>query len=135
MTTLNDLAPWPSEDDTTAASLLKYFTAVTFVYENEVSALTHAAFNDDATDDDKRRYSDACHKVVAGFGEVLLLRSLIEVAPEKADDIARDLRLCLIDGSVIPELLWEWMVESGIDPEQVKALAAADRSEHLKAAS
>lgn len=124
MTTLNDIAPWPDEDEVTAESLLKHFTAAAFVHEGDTHELSRTAFRDGATAEDKRRYADAANALVARFGEVLLLRALVEAVPDKADGIARRLWGALTDGSVIPELLWDWLTEHNVDPEQVVKLAA-----------
>lgn len=121
MTTLNDLAPLPSsEDEVTAENLLKHLTVRASASENETHTLAHKALGADASPEDVRRYTESFALLSARFGVVFLLRQIQQQSsPGWADEVARHLWSLWQDGGSIPEFLWDWLAESGIDPEQI----------------
>lgn len=63
---------------------------------------------------------DAMARFVYEFGCAHLLReALAHLGPVDADEIARALWEAWDDGGTPGELLWEWLTEYGINPEQV----------------
>lgn len=61
-----------------------------------------------------------------------LLMSIKKLAPEHADEIARDLTDRLESGDYYPDMVWHWLSERGIDPERIRtetiAAIAAEES-------
>jgi hypothetical protein len=112
---LNDLAPYPrTEQDATADAVARNLTVV-------------AQFNwrrmlDTETGEDTR---SATNLLVNLYGIVKVLKALQAVAPETADEVARDLWGDWQDGGVLGEWLHAWLTEYGIDPERVNATAAS----------
>jgi hypothetical protein len=67
-----------------------------------------------------RRYSDAVVLLAFQFSTVFLLRQVREVAPDRADEIAKQLHTMWQDGGCFNECLFDWLVEAGIDPAAVQ---------------
>lgn len=111
---LNDIAPYPRhEAEATADALARNLTVV-------------AQFNwrrmlDTDTGEDTRA---ATNLLVNLYGIVKVLKALQAVAPETADEVARDLWADWQDGGALGEWLHAWLRDFGIDPEQVNAAAA-----------
>jgi hypothetical protein len=111
---LNDIAPYPRrESDATAEALARNLTVV-------------AQFNwrrmlDTETGEDTR---SATNLLVNLYGIVKVLKALQAVAPETADEVARDLWGDWQDGGVLGEWLHSWLEGFGIDPVRVNAAAS-----------
>lgn len=111
---LNDIAPYPAtEDEVTAESLARHLT---------VTAWAHRTHRKNATSSTDREW--ATSEIVNTFGIVSLLRALQAVAPETADEAAKDLWLAWEDGGSVDEWLHAWLTGFGIAPERVDAAAA-----------
>ena len=111
-TTLNDIAPWPrTEDEVTADSLGRHLT---------VTAWAHRTHRKNATGTDREW---ATSEIVNTFGIVSVLRALQAVAPQAADEAAKNLWSAWDDGGSVYELLHSWLTEYGIDPGRVDATA------------
>lgn len=110
---LNDIAPWPrTEDEATADSLGRFLV---------VQAWAHRTHRRTATSDTDREW--ATSEIVNSFGIAWALRALQSVAPDTADEAARDLWLAWEDGAAVEEWLWSWLTGFGIDPAGVDAVA------------
>jgi hypothetical protein len=134
MTSLNDLAPYPTRvEDVTADSLARHFTVQAAAHAHDASVMCREATTAGGNAN-WGPYNELVEHLFVEFGVVLLLRTVAHKDVDQADELARDL-FSQWDAADLHDWLFEWMVEYGIDPEQVKALAAADRSETLKAAS
>lgn len=58
---------------------------------------------------------------VADWTSLVLLRTVMVLEPQHTpDEVARELWTGWEDGSGPAELLWEWLVEAGIDPEEIE---------------
>lgn len=111
---LNEIAPYPrSESEVTAESLGRHLT---------VQAWAHRTHRQSATSLADREW--ATSEVVNLFGIASFLRALQAVAPETADEAAKNLWLAWDDGGAIDEWLHTWLVGFGIDPERVNAAAS-----------
>lgn len=105
---LNNLAPYPrSVDDVTADSLGRYLAVQAWAHH------THRPTDREQT----------AAETADLFGLAWLLRTLKVVAPETADEAAKDLWLAWEDGGAVREWLWTWLIGAGIDPEEVTAAA------------
>jgi hypothetical protein len=103
-----NLAPYPIDaEDVTADGLAKHLA---------VSAQRRFRANMDAPDLDRT----ALNLFVKEWAVIYLLREMEERAGVKvADDVARALWESWNDGSHLGEMLWEWLTEYGINPEEV----------------
>lgn len=120
--TLEDLAPYPGEDDCTAEALAKHLAAGTWHAMGLVSGVYRDAFADGAHPDALKAFAYLNASITESFGVVFLLRQLREHAPEAADEAAAELRAYWEDGA-LSEWLWEWLDGWGIDTEQIEELA------------
>lgn len=111
---LNTIAPYPSrESEATADALARNLTVV--------AQLNWRRMLDTETAEETRA---ATNLMVNLFGIVKVLKALQTVAPETADEVARDLWSDWEDGGSVGEWLHSWLRDFGIDPEQVNAAAA-----------
>jgi len=111
---LNDIAPYPrSVDEVTAYSLGRHLAVQAWVQR------THRRTATSGTD-----WEWSTSEIVNLFAIVWLLRALQAVAPETADEAAKDLWLAWEDGGAVREWLWSWLTAAGIDPGQVTAVAS-----------
>lgn len=117
--TLNDIAPYPQDQDEVTAEKLTRNLAV-YAQANFRWML------DDASDGKRR---EAMMQVVNLYGLVKILRAFTERDPEGADEVARELWADWDAGDSLGEWLWEWLTEYGIDPEQVAEAAATTQEE------
>lgn len=117
---LNDIAPYPTGDNVTAENLALYETVGAYAYDVHVSELSKEAFSSESGSEVARRYHDALVTFTARFAVAFLLRKIREVVPDQADEIAEHLHGLWMDGGSMPEFLWDWLVEDGIDPRVVK---------------
>lgn len=126
--TLNDIAPWPATAaEATAEKVLKHLTVCAAAQQEEARRLCTDAFKPGADPAGLTRYIESFEVLGYRFITVYLLRIFAEVAPERADGLARELWSLMRDTEMIPELLWDWLSEYGIDPEQVAALAKDEK--------
>jgi hypothetical protein len=110
---LNTIAPYPSrESEATADALARNLTVV--------AQLNWRRMLDTETAEETRA---ATNLMVNLFGIVKVLKALQTVAPETADEVARDLWSDWEDGGSVGEWLHSWLRDFGIDPEQVNAAA------------
>lgn len=119
MNVLDKIAPYPTrEEDVTADVMASHFAA--FALMHQALVLNHLDFDKDHAD-----YMKSVGHAVSYYGLASLLRQVIEHAGAvKADEVAKDLWLAWEDGSSVGEWCWEWLTESGIDPEAVQEAAA-----------
>lgn len=111
---LNTIAPYPSrESEATADALARNLTVV--------AQLNWRRMLDTETAEETRA---ATNLMVNLFGIVKVLKALQTVAPETADEVARDLWSDWEDGGSVGEWLHSWLRDFGIDPERVNAAAA-----------
>lgn len=110
---VNDIAPYPRrEADATADALARNLTVV--------AQLNWRRMLDTETGEDTRA---ATNLLVNLYGIVKVLKALQAVAPETADEVARDLWADWHDGGAVGEWLHAWLVGFGIDPARVDAVA------------
>lgn len=110
---LNGIAPYPTrEQDATADSLARNLTVV--------AQLNWQRMLDTEKAEDIRA---ATGLMVNLFGIVKVLKALQSVAPETADEVARDLWADWEDGGSVGEWLHSWLRDFEIDPERVQAAA------------
>lgn len=128
MTTINEFAPYPTDEDGVTAESIARSTAV--------SAFGRQQFIDEYMHSDtpagKRLYMSEIGTLVNQYGVVFLLRELAEVDPERADAAAKRLWGDWEDGQSVAERLWQWVHDYGIDPEQVNRTAEAQARESVK---
>lgn len=113
MSNLNEIAPYPrSESEVTAESLARSLMV-------QAQANWHRMLTAATTAESR----EATNRLVDVYGQVALLKALQAVAPETADEAARDLWADWEDGGAIGERLHGWLTAAGIDPERVNAAA------------
>lgn len=111
---LNDLAPYPRrESEVTAESLVRSLMV-------QAQANRHRMFYDR----DANGAVSGGNRLIDVYGVVKLLKVLQTVAPDVADEAARDLWSDWHDGAAVGEWLHAWLLGAGIDPERVNAAAA-----------
>lgn len=120
--TLDDLAPYPGEDDCTAEALAKHLAAGTWHAMGLVSGVYREAFADGAHPDALKAFAYLNASITESFGVVFLLRQLREHAPEAADKAAAELRAYWEDGA-LSEWLWEWLTDWQVSTEQLNDIA------------
>jgi len=49
-----------------------------------------------------------------------LMMTIKKLAPEQADDVARNINARLESGDYYPEMVWSWLRDRGIDPERIR---------------
>jgi hypothetical protein len=130
MTTLEDLAPWPSKQEMSAVSVARSFAVEAYVQAYETHRLcSEASERFRATGHaDWAPTAKASDRTFTEFAVVFLLRVLAEKLPDEADEITRELVQCGEDGDLV-EWLWDWLEEWGIDPDEVAKLAKQPRQE------
>lgn len=110
---LNDLAPYPRrESEVTAESLARSLMV-------QAQANRHRMMYDRTPDG----AVSGGNRLIDVYGVVKLLKVLQTVAPDVADEVARDLWSDWEDGATVAEWLHAWLTSAGIDPEQVNAAA------------
>lgn len=113
MSTLNDIAPYPTTvDEVTADSLGRYLAVRGWAH------LTHRKYATSSTD---REWVTS--EIVDTFGIVSVLRALQAVDEGKADEAAKGVWSAWDDGAAVGEWLHSWLTGYGIDPERVDAAA------------
>lgn len=114
-TTINDLAPFPADVETMVArDLAKAFAAHGFL-------ASYLAFHLPPNHPDEQV---AVTTMLTHFGISFLLRDLIDLAPEQADEVAQGLWGSWVSGNDPAEFLADWLAEDGIDPEEVIRIGA-----------
>lgn len=110
---LNDIAPYPRRSsDVTAEALARSLSVQALA---NWTRMTEAPAEQAVT---------AGNRLVDVYGVVKLLKVLQTVAPDVADEVARDLWSDWHDGAAVAEWLHAWLTTAGIDPEQVNAAAS-----------
>lgn len=119
---LKDLLAYPTRvEDVTARSLLRYLLVQTRVLGARVA---NAAAGDAVPfgPDNRAELRRWAGEYGMAFAAAHLLRVLIADDPHNqgADDAARTLWECWGDGANMGELLWDWLTDEGIAPEQIQ---------------
>jgi hypothetical protein len=117
---LGEIAPFPPVGAVTAENLLRHETAGAYAHEIRTRAASKAAFATVPGSPEWRRYYDSVVTLAARFGVAFLLRQLREIDPARADEAAQHLHGLWLDGGSMPEFLFDWLVEAGIDPREVE---------------
>lgn len=117
---------WPhSVEDATADRVARHLTqAATYTAGQMDTVLPRlmATPKVDWTAPDARLHSALTSAYVAKFGVAYLLRSIAEKDPELADRLAADYYDACEDGATPSELLWQWGVAYGQDPQAIHAI-------------
>lgn len=111
---LDELTQWPTKrEDATADLMLRIVARDTQVsWLKKWKAL-------EAGPSQAEVYTGHLHAVLAGVGFLLCLRELRDVAPDAADDFARDYWAMCDAGDSVGEVLWELGQQAGLDMELV----------------
>ena len=123
---LTDIAPYPlTEASATAEAIAKHLTAQAYLTSGVAFEAAREAFTPGAESDPEkvRAYGEVAARSMDQFGAVYLLRALVQHAPDKVEEVARGLWECWRDGGAMPEFLYDWLTEYGIDPGRVDAAA------------
>jgi hypothetical protein len=130
MSSLEKFAAYPtSEQDVTADKLARISAVQAQASWSRIFPLLHA--KNEAKGKPNAKDADDIHyltmaNAVAEYTVVHLLRTLQEHAPEKADEVARDIWGTWEDGGAVGEWVWEWLAGYGINPDEVSAAAKPD---------
>ena len=118
-TYVEQLAPYPdSGDPDVARKLARYLTCL--VQGDIAHTAGHYYMSSPVGDKQAARdYALVIGRMVGNFGTLSLLRTLIVRDPELANSAARQLVDDWNAGEAVGEWVWQWLVESGIDPERV----------------
>lgn len=128
MTTLNDLAPYPTRlSEVTANSLACALAVRAHARQSTINDL-------DAEPLTGRLYATTVGTIVSDYAVIEMLAKLAAVSVDAADEAAREIWEDWEDGQAVAVGLWQYVAAYGIDPEQVARIAAANRNA-LKAAS
>lgn len=137
MNIADKFAPYPtSEDDVTADRLARHMAVAGFTASAQVFPTVYAR---DAAEGPGRANKDTAEAKAAQeihhltllntineYAIVHLLRALIEHAPDKADEVAKDLWGAWDDGGAVGEELGEWLTGYGIDPAAITTAVAVE---------
>lgn len=111
MSTVKQVAPYPTTaDEVTATGLARHLTAAAhsrqpLLFDPERSWAFNEAFGS---------------AYVAEYATAALLRALVAVDQQRADEVARDVWESWEDGGDVGEHLREWLTEYGIDPDALE---------------
>lgn len=121
---------WPRcVEDATADRVARHLTQAATYTAGEMDAILPrlmAKPKVDWTHPDARLYSALTSAYVAKFGVAYLLRQVAEKHPELADELAADYYDACEDGATPSELLWEWGVAYGQDPQAMHDAGGRD---------
>lgn len=117
MTSLRDLARWPtSSDDTTAAALIRHAWVMTTWHATRAIELAHRPAGDPL-------FMAACAAQVDAFAVATTLEALTDADPGRADETARRIWEGADDGGHPGELAWDRAQVLDIDHAAVVSLA------------
>lgn len=130
MTTLNDLAPWPTRiEDVTANSLAAALAVRAHARQSGLDDMLV-----DSNEGARRLFALTVGTIVSDYAVIEMLAKLAALSVEAADAAAREIWEDIADGQAVAVGLWQYVAAYGIDPDQV-ARIAADNWAALKAAS
>lgn len=110
----NDVGPYPkTEGEVTADSLIRYYLALVSIRCEE----SITAFDLPTTAENLRVIKAASDSFVQSWTVLALLRQVRLAAPDIADSVALSLWQSWEDGGSMPEFLWEWARDEGVDPD------------------
>jgi hypothetical protein len=130
-TLIDKFAPYPkTEADATAQNVYRYLLVSAQVSHLRWQAMDKPYVDSTPSDPKHRVLADAyfagAELFISHWSTVALLRHVMGLPsawvdePEPGtDDIARHLWLGWEDGGGPAEVLWDWLVEAGIDPEEI----------------
>lgn len=128
---LMDATDWPKyTEDATADALILHSARVSMAIRAKADVLMGEAF--DLPKDDPqwrpamRAYMDAATAMIAESSVAILLHKVQRHSREQADALARILWELTEDGGVLPELMYDYLTERGIDADAVWAAAEED---------
>lgn len=115
MTTIDKLAPWPSEvDEVTADKLARFYTVAGWQGWTQWTDMLGKA----ESEADKTLRELCLHVAVDCFAVADLLRNVQVYAKDHADEIAKDVYVALDEGGTVGELLHDFLRSYGIDPAE-----------------
>ncbi|MET9339222.1 hypothetical protein [Nonomuraea sp. NPDC003804] len=122
MSSLHDIAPFPSVHDATAKSIGAHYAALALLHHT--LAMDHL---------DPRKDRDAYHRsanmAILAYGVAHLLHAFAEI-PGRGDEAALELWQDTMNPPAFGPQLWEWLAGAGVNPaEVVKAAAEAAQAE------
>ncbi|MBN6054566.1 hypothetical protein JYK22_21670, partial [Nonomuraea sp. RK-328] len=121
---LNEIAPFPkTADEVTADSLARALTASAYLASGNIQFPSPLAPREEF-----RRHAIAIKAVTREFAAAYLLRSLKEHAPDKADEVAKQL-FDMWSGGDIDEWMWDWLRGYGINPDVFEPAAEAAQAQ------
>lgn len=132
-TTVDDIAPYPRTEQDVTAEVLVRRAAVEAVFRHQRAQRHCLQAAATGTKADLQMSNESVAALFAELGNVLLLRALVEHAPEQADAVAREFWHVLADGSDIDAWLGEWLTEYGVDPEAVNRVGEAQSRQREQA--
>jgi hypothetical protein len=139
-TLIDKFAPYPkTEADATAQNVYRYLLVSAQVSHLRWQAMDKPYVDSTPSDPKHRVLADAyfagAELFISHWSTLQVLRYAMDPTPwvrvgpawgdpsqpqaPTADDIARDLWLGWEDGGGPAEVLWDWLVEAGIDPEEI----------------
>lgn len=127
---------WPQcEEDATADALIVHGARLAVTMRASTDLLMRKAFDTDKESPEYRpamsAYIDGLTSMIAESQVVIALVELQKESRERADHIARRLWDLTEDGGVLPELMWEYLTDRGIDAEAIWARAEKDAAPDL----
>lgn len=119
MSKLNDFAPYPDTEETATADAM---TRNALVSSWINSTLAGSALRERRPDMDRlaAMFNEAATEQ---FDVAFLLAELAKVAPERAEEVAREMWQHRFDGVVVHELTWERLAAVRINPDEVATAA------------
>jgi hypothetical protein len=137
MSYIEEVAPTPhwGDDDATMEALIRARLAESQrIFERNHHDMT-AAFKFEVGDKSpeaqlaKSRMMTSTFAFLSQVTEANLLMKIQELAPETADQFARDHIGYGESGDYYPEMLWDWLEARGIDPDRIRSEALAEIAE------
>jgi len=126
---------WPNtQEEATADRLILHGARVAMAMAAVTDQLSERWFSLDKSDPEyvpaRSRYLDAVSGQIAESQIVVALASLQQWSRDEADKMAARLWELTEDGGVLPELMWDYLTERGVDAEALWTAAQAEAHEH-----
>lgn len=119
MATIRELSQWPERvEDVTVDGIIRAVGVA--AQRTWVLNLATISRKDE---DGKMIYRSQLQACLGAVGMMGALRALRDANPEAALKFARDYWGMCEDGGAIGEMLWEWLAETGVDPDLVTQAA------------
>ena len=121
----DSIAPAPEwgDDTATAEQFIRHNLAQAGRFDALSDIAWKEAYGGGSTRSGNRSVKDFAHYIVCFLYKAVqadLMMTIAEIAPDRADDISRNITARLEAGDYYPENVWEWLQERDIDPHKIQ---------------